>query len=90
MIQFFELLSTVVTGFIVLIMLMMATRSILSMLYPEEEIENPIFRFMVNLTEVFITPVRFTFSKLGWFQNTPLDVSFLATFVILSVITLII
>ena len=90
MIQFFELFSTVLSGFITVIMLMMATRSIVSLLFPEDEVENKLFRFMVNLTEVFITPVRYVFNRFGWFQDTPMDVSFLATFLILSLVSFII
>ena len=89
MIEFLDLLFSVISFFAAIIMLMMTTRSIMSMLFDESEIDSKIYNVMVNVTEVVIVPVRYIFRRLDWFQNTPIDVSFLATFIILSLFTII-
>lgn len=46
--------------------------------------DNPILTFVGMVTEPFIAPVRALFDRLGWFRNSPLDMSFLMAFLLLS------
>lgn len=39
------------------------------------------------VTEPVLMPVRKLFYKMNWFQNSPIDVSFFVTYVILNLIT---
>ena len=38
------------------------------------------------LTEPALIPMRSLFARMGWFQNTPIDMSFMVTVLILSVL----
>ena len=38
------------------------------------------------ISEPIIVPVRFLFYKLNLFQNTPLDISYLVTYLLLNII----
>ena len=42
--------------------------------------------FLYALTEPIIMPIRLFFEKLGWFQNIPIDISFFATFLLISLL----
>ena len=58
-------------------------RMILSWLDPEMEKRFSVFLFMI--TEPMIKPVRALFYRMNWFQNTPFDVSFMVTSLIVLV-----
>ena len=45
--------------------------------------------FLYVLTEPAIMPLRKLFVKLNWFQDTPIDLSFTFTFVVLGIIELV-
>jgi uncharacterized protein YggT (Ycf19 family) len=47
---------------------------------------NKFTELLFSITEPFIHPVRVLFSKLGWFQGLPIDVSFLASYILISVV----
>jgi len=87
MIEFLDLFFSVISFFATIIILMMTTRSIMSMLFDESEIDNKFYNVIVNITEVVIVPVRYIFRRLNWFQDTPIDVSFLVAFIVLSLFT---
>ncbi|MEE1116509.1 MAG: YggT family protein [Clostridia bacterium] len=43
--------------------------------------------FLYAFTEPVIIPIRMLFDKMGWFQNSPLDISFMVTYLLLSFIS---
>ena len=49
--------------------------------------ENKIVDFLYAITEPFIYPVRQLFVKLNWFQGLPIDISFLVTFMLISLVS---
>lgn len=69
------------------IQLAMLVRAILSW-FPIEE--NKFTDFLFGITEPVIYPVRLLLEKLNWFQNLPIDMSFMITYLLLSVILLVI
>ena len=48
--------------------------------------ENKIYFFLTVITEPFIVPVRFIMAKLNIGQNTPIDLSFFFTYILLIVV----
>ena len=58
--------------------LAMLLRAVLSW-FPIDE-DNAIVNFLYTITEPLIAPVRLLLDKLGWFRNTPIDISFFITF----------
>lgn len=52
--------------------------------------DNPIIKFLYVVTEPAIQPVRKLFQKMNWFQNTPIDISFSMTFIVIFVLETII
>lgn len=66
----------------------MFVRAILSWI-PDSE-EWAFTRFVAVLTEPLVIPVRALFNKMGWFQDMPVDISFLVTYILLSIITAIV
>lgn len=67
-------------------MLCMMIRALLPIFMDVEE--NRFFTFAVVVTEPFIIPVRFIFYKLNIGQESPIDWSFFATYLILSITTM--
>ena len=81
----FEVLRGTVCVLLSAIQLAMMARAILSW-FPMES--NKITHFLDVVTEPVVYPVRKLFEKMNWFQNIPLDMSFMATFMILSILLL--
>lgn len=67
-----------------LISICMFIRAILS--WFNVNADNPIIKFLYVVTEPAIQPVRRLFQKLNWFQNTPIDMSFSMTFILIFVL----
>ena len=67
------------------IQLAMMARAILSW-FPIEP--NGFTHFLDVVTEPVIYPVRKLFEKMNWFQGIPLDMAFMTTFMILSILLL--
>ena len=44
--------------------------------------------FLYAITEPFIAPVRALFEKMNWLQNSPIDCSFLVTYLLISFLTI--
>lgn len=59
-------------------------RAILSW-FPIRE-DNPILSFVAMVTEPVILPVRALFDRMGWFQNSPIDISFFVAFLLVNFI----
>ena len=81
---------TVITDVVVLLLLgvqiAMMLRAILSWFFMDS---NKFVDFLYAITEPFIVPIRLLFEKLGWFQNLPIDVSFMVSYLLLSVLSLV-
>lgn len=81
-----EFIAAFVSALLFVVQTAMFLRAILSWFIPDEN--NRIVQFLTVITEPFIIPVRVLLQKLNLFQNTPLDVSFFITYLIIWVITL--
>ena len=44
--------------------------------------------FLYAVTEPFIAPVRALFEKMNWLQNSPIDFSFMVTYLLISFLTI--
>ena len=62
----------------------MLFRAILSWFFMEDD--NRVMSILYAVTEPFIIPVRALFEKMGWFRNLPVDISFFVTYILLSII----
>ena len=83
---FLIVVKNIVIVFLTVIQLAMLVRAILSW-FPMNG--NRFTDFLFAITEPFIYPVRMLFDKLNWFTGLPIDVSFLATYLIISVLLMI-
>ena len=63
----------------------MLIRAILSWLPIKED--NPFLLFITMVTEPIVMPVRALFAKLNWFQDIPIDASFFAAYLLLTVVS---
>ncbi len=79
-----HIVSTVVVTLLSVIQLAMLVRAILSW-FPMEE--SRFSNFLYGITEPVIYPVRALFIRMNWFQQSPLDMSFMVTFLLLSLLT---
>lgn len=72
--------------FIELISLAMFVRAIISWF---SDADGKFIRFLYVFTEPAIMPMRRLFYKMNWFQDTPIDMAYSATYIVLLVIQLI-
>lgn len=63
---------------------LMMIRAIASWFFPTED--NAFQRFLAMATEPFIIPVRALLSRFDSIASLPIDISFLVTFILLSVL----
>ena len=87
MYQIYYVLSATVSYLITAVQFLMFARAILSWLPIDED--NPIVNFLYTVTEPVIMPVRAVIEKFGWFEGMPIDMSFFITFLLLSVLDVI-
>lgn len=84
-----ELLSVIlintVEALLFVIEICMLVRALLSFLPIGED--NPFALFVGMVTEPVILPFRALFERMGWFQNTPIDVAFLVGCISLSFVS---
>ena len=80
---FLVILVNTVRVFLAAIELAMFARAILSWFFVEE---SRLGDFLYAVTEPAIIPVRLLFERFGWFVDSPIDVSFFVTFLLLSVV----
>ena len=78
-----HIVATVVVTLLSVIQLAMLIRAILSW-FPMDD--NGFTNFLYGITEPIIYPIRSLFARMNWFQQSPLDMSFMVTFLLLSVI----
>ena len=50
--------------------------------------DNLVMSILYAVTEPFIVPIRALFEKMGWFRNLPIDISFFVTYILLSIISM--
>ena len=86
---FLYLLATTLDFLIGAIVLLMLARSILSLFMFDIE-ENRVMNFIYAITDAVCTPARFVCDRMGWFQDTPLDMPHMITFLVLMVMRLLI
>ncbi len=72
---------------IVVLEFLMMARAVISWLPIDDE--NPIVNFIYTVTEPVIMPVRAVIDYFGWFMSFPFDMSFIITFILLSLIEMI-
>lgn len=77
-------ISTTVHLMLNMVMLAMTARAILSLF--GNPTDSKLYAITYVISEPIIVPVRFLFYKLNLFQNIPLDISYLVTYILLSVI----
>ena len=77
-------LASTISLLIDILQFAMLARAILSWLDPMHEWR--ISSFLRGLTEPVIMPVRLLCEKMHWFQGMPIDIPFLITMILLSVI----
>ena len=66
-----------------LVQLAMAVRAVLSW-FPMDQ--NKFTEILDMITEPFIMPIRALFVKMNWFQQLPLDMSFLASYLLITAV----
>ena len=71
-----------VTVFLLVLQLAMLARAIRSW-FP---IENRLVDLVYAITEPIVYPFRWLFERLNWFQGFPLDMSFLAAYLTVSIV----
>ena len=77
------LLQNTVVLILSVFQLAMLIRAIMSW-FPGDSIKFEIFLYAI--TEPLILPVRKLFERLNWFQELPIDVSFFVTYLLLSIV----
>ena len=81
----FAILQNTVVIALSALQLAMLIRAIMSW-FPMES--NAFENFLYTITEPIILPVRKLFERFNWFQGLPIDVSFFVTYLLLSVLLL--
>jgi YggT family protein len=80
-----SLIANTAAALLSIIQICMFLRAVLSW-FPIQD-NNPILSFVYMVTEPVVVPVRALFERLGWFRNSPLDISFLVAFMLISLIS---
>lgn len=83
---FMYVLISTVSLLIDVICLLMLIRAIFSW-FPTEN-EGKIQRVIFLMTEPVIAPVRKILFRMGWFQGLPIDMSFMITYLLLTLLQL--
>lgn len=76
------IVKQIVIIFLTVVQLAMLARAILSW-FPISE--NRFIDILYYITEPFIVPIRMLLDKLGWFDGMPIDVSFMISYLIITV-----
>lgn len=84
MYQLLYVVAATVRFLLAAIQFLMLARAIISWLPFEED--HPLVTFLVAVTEPVIMPVRAVIERLGLFEGMPIDMSFLITFMLLSIL----
>ena len=87
MYQVLYVISATVSYLITAIQFLMFARAILSWLPVDED--SAVGNFLYAVTEPVIMPVRAVIERFGWFEGMPIDMSFFITFLLLSILEMI-
>ena len=79
-----EVIKSFVLIFLSVVQLAMLLRAILSWFVMGG---GTFTNFLYAITEPFIVPVRTLFEKMNWLQNSPIDFSFMVTYLLISLLT---
>ncbi len=82
----FYFLSSTVFLIIQLVQLLMLVRAILSFLPIDDR--SPILAFVYMVTEPVIFPMRVIFDRFGIGEGLPIDLPFLATYLLLTIVSI--
>ena len=80
----FRIIAATIYAFIGILQFVMLIRAVLSW-FPSTQ-SSMISQFCILVTEPFIAPVRFMLSHFSFMQGLPFDLSFLVTFILLSLL----
>ena len=80
-----SLITNTAAALLSIVQICMFLRAVLS-LFPLQD-NNPILSFVYMVTEPVVVPVRALFDRMGWFRNSPLDMSFFAAFMLISLLS---
>ena len=69
------------------VQLLMFVRAIMSWFPPADGRGGPIRAFVYSITDFFVAPVRALLDRFEWTRRTPIDISFLVTFLLLSLLS---
>ena len=69
------------------VQLLMLVRAVMSWFPPADGRGGPIRNFIYGLTEIFVAPVRALLDRFEWARRSPIDISFLITFLLLSLLS---
>ncbi len=81
-----QIIANVAVLLLSVVQLAMLVRAVMSW-FPMDP--NKFTDFLYAVTEPFIYPIRMLFQKMNWFQDIPLDMSFMATYILLSILLLV-
>ena len=77
-------ISNAVRILLMALQLLMLVRAIMSWIMPDED--NALFNFVYMTTEPVIVPVWFLLDRFEFIRRLPIDISFLVTYILLSVV----
>lgn len=77
------LIKNIVIIFLMAIQFAMLARAIMSW-FPFSQ--NKFTDFLYGITEPFIYPIRLLFQKMNWFTGLPIDIAFLVSYFIITIV----
>ena len=80
----FYVVSKVVSYFLTALELLMFLRAIMSWFFPGED--NKLYSFVISVTEPLIMPIRHLLCKSSFVRGMPFDISFLVTYILITVL----
>ncbi|MBO7310178.1 MAG: YggT family protein [Clostridia bacterium] len=83
---FVIIIKNFVIVFLTAVQFAMLARAILSW-FPMNS--NKLMDFLYAVTEPFIYPVRMLFDKMNWFSGMPIDISFLVSYLLITIVLII-
>jgi uncharacterized protein YggT (Ycf19 family) len=78
-----EFIKNLIVVLLTAVQFAMLIRAVLSW-FPLDS--NKFVDFIHAVTEPFVQPMRLLFEKFNWFQSLPIDVSFLASYIVISMV----
>ena len=84
MYQIVYVIMSTVRFIVIALEVMMLARAVVSW-FPIDE-DHPIINFLYTVTEPVIMPVRALLDYFGWFEGLPIDMAFMITFILLSIV----